>query len=306
MSEWMPSLERWINNRGELQAAVEFTAAKTGFQPALVEKDFWCSVVLGRLYAAGDCPLVFKGGTLLSKAYVAFNRMSEDLDFTLPTGPEMKRSARSKRAREIGAAVERAVAGLLEMDAGGWRSFNNSTQHRVVLIYTSVFGGEGTIKLEVGQREEPMREVGAVPLATLLRDPLFDEEAVLPIRAVTLSLAEAYAEKVRAALTREDPAPRDLFDLDYAAQQNVLDWDDADFLRLAARKVASEKEADWLAAPRIALFRSRIEGELRPVLRPDTFASFDFDRAVTTLEKLAAAMRRHGPADRDPDNLSTT
>ena len=70
MSDWMPSLERWINSRGELQAAVEFTAAKTGFQPTLVEKDFWCSVVLGRLYAAGDCPLVFKGGTLLSKAYV--------------------------------------------------------------------------------------------------------------------------------------------------------------------------------------------------------------------------------------------
>lgn len=306
MNDWMPSLERWIGSRGELQAAVEFTSAKTGFQPALIEKDFWCSVVLGRLYAAGDCPLVFKGGTLLSKAYVAFNRMSEDLDFTLPTGPEMKRSARSKRAREIEAAVERAVAGLLETDTGGWRSFNNSTQHRVALIYTSVFGGKGTIKLEVGQREEPMREVGAVPLATLLRDPLFDEEAVLPIRAVSLSLAEAYAEKVRAALTREDPAPRDLFDLDYAAQQNVLDWDDADFLRLAARKVASEKEADWLAAQRIALFRSRIEGELRPVLRPDTFASFDFDRAVTTLGKLAAAMRRHGPADWDPDSLSTT
>lgn len=40
MSDWMPSMERWIKNRGELQAAVEFTAAKTGFQPALVEKDF--------------------------------------------------------------------------------------------------------------------------------------------------------------------------------------------------------------------------------------------------------------------------
>ncbi|MFM8719810.1 MAG: nucleotidyl transferase AbiEii/AbiGii toxin family protein [Chthoniobacterales bacterium] len=110
MNDWMPSLERWIKSRGELQAAVEFTAAKTGFQPALVEKDFWCSVVLGRLYAAGDCPLVFKGGTLLSKAYVAFNRMSEDLDFTLPTGPEMNRSARSKRAREIEEAV--GIAGV--------------------------------------------------------------------------------------------------------------------------------------------------------------------------------------------------
>jgi hypothetical protein len=46
---------------------VDFTGAKTGFQPALVEKDFCCSVVLGRLYAAEDCPVVFKDGTLPAK-----------------------------------------------------------------------------------------------------------------------------------------------------------------------------------------------------------------------------------------------
>jgi predicted nucleotidyltransferase component of viral defense system len=295
MSDWMPSMERWIKNRGELQAAVEFTAAKTGFQPALVEKDFWCSVVLGRIYAAGNCPLVFKGGTLLSKAYAAFNRMSEDLDFTLPTGPEIKRSARSKRAREIAAAVERAAEGLLEADVEGWRSFNNSTQQRVALRYASVFGAEGTIRLEIGQREEPMEEIAPVPLATLLRDPLFDEEAVLPVQATSLSRTEAYAEKVRAALTREDPAPRDLFDLDYAVQQGVLDGEDADFLRLAARKVATERQIEWFSSERIETFRRGIEGELRPVLRPDTFASFNFARAVTTLEKLAAALQRHWP-----------
>jgi hypothetical protein len=38
-------------------------------------------------------------------------------------------------------------------------------------------------------------------------------------------------------------------------------------------------------------------GELRPVLRPDTFAAFDFDRSVATLENLAAALRKHSPAN---------
>ena len=61
---------RYVDKPAELQAAVEFTAAETGFAPALIEKDYWCSVVLWRLFAAGDCPLVFKGGTLLGKAYV--------------------------------------------------------------------------------------------------------------------------------------------------------------------------------------------------------------------------------------------
>jgi predicted nucleotidyltransferase component of viral defense system len=274
MSEWIASLERWLGSRGELQAAVEFTAAKTGFQPALVEKDFWCSVVLGRLYAAEDCPLVFKGGTLLSKAYVAFNRMSEDLDFTLPTTPGTTRGTRSKRAREIAARAEKAAAGLLRADDKGWQSFNNSTQHRITLWYPSVFGSEGSIKLEVGQRE--------------------DEEAVHPVAAASLSREEAYAEKVRAALTRDKPAPRDLFDLDYAVQNDVLDCEDPEFLRLAARKVAAEKAMDWLAEDRLEIFRRQIEGELRPVLRPETFASFDVDRAFALLRRLAAAVRSHG------------
>ncbi len=294
MSEWIASLERWLGSRGELQAAVEFTAAKTGFQPALVEKDFWCSVVLGRLYAAEDCPLVFKGGTLLSKAYVAFNRMSEDLDFTLPTTPGTTRGTRSKRVREITARAEKAAAGLLRADDKGWQSFNNSTQHRITLWYPSVFGSEGSIKLEVGQREEPLRKITSAPLATLLRDPLFDEEAVHPVAAASLSREEAYAEKVRAALTRDKPAPRDLFDLDYAVQNDVLDCEDPEFLRLAARKVAAEKAMDWLAEDRLEIFRRQIEGELRPVLRPETFASFDVDRAFALLRRLAAAVRSHG------------
>lgn len=232
---------------------------------------------------------------MLSKAYVAFNRMSEDLDFTLPTTPGISRGVRSKRAREVGALVETVAAGSLRADAKGWQSFNNSTQHRIRLWYPSVFGGEGSIKLEVGQREEPMREIAAVPLATLLRDPLFDEEGVRPVMAASLSREEAYAEKVRAALTRNEPAPRDLFDLDYAVQEGVLDWEDVEFLRLAARKVAAEKEMDWLSPGRLETFRRQIEGELRPVLRPDTFAAFDFDRSVATLKNLAAALRKQWP-----------
>ena len=78
-------IENWLKSPDEFRAAVEFTAAETGFVPTLIEKDFWCSLILWRLFRDPDCPLVFKGGTLLSKAYVVFNRLSEDLDFTLPT-----------------------------------------------------------------------------------------------------------------------------------------------------------------------------------------------------------------------------
>ena len=65
----------------ELREAIRFTAEETGFAPRLIEKDYFCSVILEAL-AAADVPLVFKGGTCLAKVHSGFFRLSEDLDFS--------------------------------------------------------------------------------------------------------------------------------------------------------------------------------------------------------------------------------
>jgi len=280
----------WLGRPEELRSAVEFTSAETGFVPALIEKDYWCSVVLWRLFSEGDCPLVFKGGTLLSKTYVAFNRLSEDLDFTLPTDNSVTRGERSRRRKKIASEVA-DIAGEFGMEVGNWQSFNNSTQHQVILTYRSVFGGAGTIKLEVGQREQPLRPIKTVALSTLLLDPLFNETAVHPVEVSALSAMEAYAEKVRATLTRREPAPRDLYDLHHAVTSGVLVWQDKEFLKLAALKMADEPPTDWLASSRIEAFRRSMDPELRPVLRPDAYDAFDFETALASMVSVAKALR---------------
>ena len=67
--------------------ALGYTEASTGFQASMIEKDYYCSLILDRLFDA-DTDLVFKGGTCLSKVYTDFYRMSEDLDFVLPVPVE--------------------------------------------------------------------------------------------------------------------------------------------------------------------------------------------------------------------------
>lgn len=290
MAESAHPILDWAERPKELRAAVEFTAAQTGFVPALIEKDYWCSVILWRLFEHGACPLVFKGGTLLSKAYVAFNRMSEDLDFTLPTAKDVTRGERSRRGKAIAAQVA-AIADEFGMETGEWQSFNNSTQHQSVLTYRSVFGGNEMIKLEIGQREETMLPIETIALSTLLLDPLFNETAVEPVMVSALSAIEAYAEKVRATLTRRDPAPRDLYDLHHAIRSGVLMWQDQDFLKLAARKLAEENQTGWLSKARIEAFRRSIEPELRPVLRPDAFDAFDFNAAIASMTAIAEALK---------------
>lgn len=69
----------------ERNALFSESAAKLGTTPAVIEKDFWVTWVLDRLFAQPELArlLMFKGGTSLSKAYRLIERFSEDIDLIL-------------------------------------------------------------------------------------------------------------------------------------------------------------------------------------------------------------------------------
>lgn len=72
----------WLHeNREEFRNAVNFTAKEIGYQAAIVEKDYYVTMILKGL--AERLPyIVFKGGTSLSKCYGVIDRFSEDIDIT--------------------------------------------------------------------------------------------------------------------------------------------------------------------------------------------------------------------------------
>src|SRR5256885_4719580 len=92
--------------------ALRYTAAETGFIPRLIEKDYFCTLVLKHL-CASDTTLAFKGGTCLAKVHAGFYRLSEDLDFSISMPTESARSARSRAAEAFKAAVTSMPAKLL-------------------------------------------------------------------------------------------------------------------------------------------------------------------------------------------------
>ena len=63
---------------------MQFTAAESGFIPRLIEKDYFCTVLLAYLSEAAGDELVFKGGTCLAKVHAELYRLSEDLDSSIP------------------------------------------------------------------------------------------------------------------------------------------------------------------------------------------------------------------------------
>ena len=81
--------------------ALTFTEAESGFSSRLIEKDYYCSLLLDDLSGPFEQGLVFKGGTCLSKVHAEFFRLSEDLDFSISIRPDATRSERRDAASPI-------------------------------------------------------------------------------------------------------------------------------------------------------------------------------------------------------------
>jgi len=276
--------------------AVNFTAAQTRFAPRLIEKDYFCTLVLDCLAAADD--LVFKGGTCLAKVHADFYRLSEDLDWVIPMPLDASRSARRSRA----AGLKQAVAALPDM-SNAFRLIkplvgaNNSTQYIAVVGYASlIHSQEEPIKIEVGLREPLLTPVVAGKAGTILLYPLSGKPMVQAIPVPCISRDEAMAEKRRAALSRREAAIRDFFDIDYAAGRMGIDPLAPAMVDLVKTKLAVPgNEAIDVSAFRLAALANQLNAQLKPVLRPDDFAAFDLNRAFGIVTAVAAALKGTTP-----------
>lgn len=273
--------------------AIRYTAAETGFSERLLEKDYFCTLALAYLDAA-PVALVFKGGTCLSKVHAGFFRLSEDLDFGLSTPLGVSRKQRRGQIEPLKGflASRDERTGVLSL-AQPLRGFNDSTQYAGRLAYRSVVTGQpDALKIEVSVREpivEPAARLGA---KTALLDPFRNVAATGAVAVRCLGLREAYAEKLRAALTRHEPAIRDFFDLSQANAAGLIDPADPGLLRLLKHKLAvpGNPPVDLSPEKRERL-RSQLSTNLRPVLREDDFHAFDLDRALGQAAEVAQRLR---------------
>ncbi|UVT19636.1 MAG: nucleotidyl transferase AbiEii/AbiGii toxin family protein [Nitrospira sp.] len=86
--------------------AINLTAAETAFAARLIEKDYYCSVLLEQLAIAAGQDLVFKGGTCLAKVHGDFFRMSEDLDFAISMPVDSSRAERSRKVARLKQTID--------------------------------------------------------------------------------------------------------------------------------------------------------------------------------------------------------
>lgn len=284
---------RWHEEDADLlRSAITFTAAQNGFAPRLLEKDYFCSVVLEYL-TKRDIDLVFKGGTCLAKIHSSFYRLSEDLDFSMPVAVDASRGRRRELSRSLKAVIADLATGLpgfreLEPFAGA----NNSTQYTVVIAYESLLDSHvEPVRIEVGLRE-PLLDTPVEGMAkTALVNPLNSRTLVDEFSVHCLSYREAMAEKLRAALCRREVAIRDFFDIDYAVRKGELDLDDADLLVLLQEKIRVPGTAAVdVSSARLSQLQRQVEAQLVPVLRQDEYQQFELDRAIEIVCQVGAGL----------------
>ncbi len=285
----------WLEDEELFRQALERTARDHGFAAVLIEKDFFCSLVMAALTAEAPDYLLFKGGTCLSKVYTDFYRLSEDLDFSIPVGP---RSSRAQRRRLI-EPIRTLCSGL----SSRWpqisvleplRGANLSRQYIQTLGYRSRIGGTtARVRVEIGMREPGLMAPRLEPAGTILANPLTGGPALPQFPVRVMAEEELWAEKVRAALGRREPAIRDFFDLDYALRTKTLNLSAPDFIALVARKLAVTGTGPGeLTDQKRAKLERQIETNLKPVLRTRDIERFDLNRVWTEL--LALSQRSNG------------
>lgn len=273
---------KYLDDIGLLRAALTFTESETGFSARLVEKDYYCSILLHDLAPAFQRGLVFKGGTCLSKVYANFYRCSEDLDFVIPIKTQASRSERRTSIDPFRDHLTRLSERLLCFHiAEPLRGSNLSKQYNARYAYHSLVTGEDEfIKVEISMREPLLDPIEQRLARAMLIDPFRNEPAMAPIAVNVMSIRETYAEKFRAALTRKEPAIRDFYDIEHAVRMRTLDPNDARLVELIREKLAVPDNAPVdVSEEKLVAVRRQLETRLKPVLRGEDYVNFNLEKA---------------------------
>jgi predicted nucleotidyltransferase component of viral defense system len=272
--------------------ALAYSEADKGFTSTLIEKDYYCSLVL-QYFFSDETSLVFKGGTCLSKVHVDFYRLSEDLDLIIPVTADTTRTQRSANMEPVKSMFEKlpsAVPGVTISEA--FTGHNASRQYISTLEYHSVIvEKKETVKIEVGIREPLLRPSESRLASTIVMNPFSGQPLLPPFKVGAMTLQEAYAEKIRAAITRKEPAIRDFFDVFHATRKRGLNTQDPDFLSMVKAKIdVPGNEPIDLSEERKQELNRQLEGQLKPVLRPSDFDGFDLNGAFELVRKIIEAL----------------
>ena len=228
-----------MKNKENIKTYIEILKAKydLGIEESLLEKDYYLSLFLSN-WKFESTPnlddLIFKGGTLLTKNYLNYHRISEDLDFTHSQSNAIRLFKKGKRDRKIKQIVIPLIEEIKFLAVMSGLDFKvDRTNQRYIkqrntrslyvfnLYYISIYTRkEVQIKFEISFVED-ITYLSQIKVVSTLENkyPLSKQEKALcrynlcQPQIASYPIEEIILEKIRAVITREQFKPRDIFDL---------------------------------------------------------------------------------------------
>ena len=261
-----------LHENSELFAdAVTITAQRMKLPEIYVEKDYWVTLALQRIFTSPLAEFtIFKGGTALSKCFSFINRFSEDIDLVLVKEPHLSANQLKERLKRISKVV---AAFLPEIEIAGItnkKGMIRKTAHAYSRVFTGDFGQvRDLIILEsswLGSSEPTI--TGRVSsfiyemMQTSGQDALASQYDLLPFDVLLLAPTRTLCEKIMSLVRfsySEKPLVdlrnkiRHVYDLHQLLQQEDISafFDSADFDTMLHKvgkddEISFRNNKDWL------------------------------------------------------------
>lgn len=193
------------DNKKLFQQAIRFTADQMGIPPVYVEKDYWVTFALNRIFTDQiGKDVVFKGGTALSKCYDLIERFSEDIDLVAIRRDGESDNQMKKKLKAIGQQIEPELPEVPLQDITRKKGMNRKTAHTYHKEFTGSYGQvRDVIILETTWLGyyEPFKEnevisfIGKMILANGQGD-MAEEKELLPFSVFALNPTRTICEKI--------------------------------------------------------------------------------------------------------------
>lgn len=234
-------------NKEKLKEFIAFLKDKTVLKSEeFLEKDFYISLLLNRIVDEG---YALKGGTCLSKVYLNYHRISEDIDLTFIDQDIFKRKS-TKQIKKICSEKIKLFGELLENTAKEYGfefklqksnkryielGSNNKLVTFKVWYYSVLTGAESFIKIQITFLEIIKYAITEKTVLPLINADIFSKtdrlyfsdyiNAYKPLKCPAYDLREIASEKIRALLTRRGIKARDIADLYFIGKRHEIGVD---------------------------------------------------------------------------------
>jgi len=149
--------------------------------------------------------------------YFPYFRLSEDLDFVRENKDDLGRTGRKSLLKQYENTM---ISELLKLGLTLQDERTKFDEYRLAMFsfaYESALDSSmQTIKIDISLKSQLQLPPVRLPIRAIFQDVILGEDIFSEHTLTCIDLTEALAEKMRAALTRREPAIRDFFDIWYA------------------------------------------------------------------------------------------